>query len=514
MPNITPGFTTSINIAAGMRIRTSGVGEYSFIATGSSGQTLDSGTGDGISTIGPYSRDCVVGLTSSTMSKLSFYVDNLNPVTSTQEGAHKVIAIGNSLTGQDLPNASSSNIQWLSNGLIANLNYKLYGRLSLVGVVGMSGRRSDEIAKALPDLLLAYPDAGYIIINAGENDVAQYITAPRTASDFRATMQYMIGLCLSAGITPIIRGITGSELFITTAGMADMWVACNKVLLDLARQYPKVIMLQNDGSIINLAAPYPAGLSSMCDGSFHPNSRGALKIALDDFAILNSFIPPVNIFPSHWHAGSANEMAYTGNPLMTGAQAATGGLTGNVPATGVAISVSGAPLAAVASLSQNSAAPTGSQWAKVAYQGPVSPVFATDFVRAATSSISLSAGNFLIGDVIQGAWEFDVDAAPVGFMGAEIFINFVGATGVVQSPVGGPSGAYSRAYGMRQNAGAAPLTALSTDSYGKGVLMTVPIPIPYGTTAIQLFAQAFPIVGAAGSNFNVYFGRHTYLKLG
>lgn len=79
MPNIAPGITTSIPIAAGVRIRISGVGEYSFIATRTLDLTLDSGTGDGVSMIGPYLRDCVVGLTASVMAKLSFYTESAIP---------------------------------------------------------------------------------------------------------------------------------------------------------------------------------------------------------------------------------------------------------------------------------------------------------------------------------------------------------------------------------------------------------------------------------------------------
>lgn len=433
-------------------------------------------------------------------------------VTPIAKGGHKLLIVGDSLSNQDIPTQSGGNLSWLSNGLVVNLNYKLGARFNVVGIIGLSGNRSDQIAAALPALLAANPDAGYVLIDAGANDVDQYLTAPRTPEAFRATMQSMIGMCLQYGMTPIIRGITGSALYITTAGKADMWVACNNVLRDLARLNPEVILLPTDNSIINVAASFPAGQAIYCDGSFHPNSRGALKIAMDDFTILDKFIPPVKVFPAHWHAGSSNEMAYTGNPLMVGTQVASSGLTGNVPAAGVSLSAGGSPISAVASILQNTDAPTGSQWAQVAYQGPASPAFATDFVRATTASVTLVTGNFRAGDVIRGLWEFDMDSAPVGFMGAEIFINFIGATGVVQSPLGGPAAAYSRAYGMRQNSGAAPLTALSTDSYGKGVLETIPLPIPTGTTSIQLFVQAFPIVGVSGSNFTVRFGRHTYIK--
>lgn len=430
-------------------------------------------------------------------------------------GNHKAILVGDSLINQDVPTASGGYLQWLSSGMLHNLNYRLGVRLDIVGISGVSGTRSDQIALQLPILLAANPGVGYVFINAGANDVDQYLTAPRTVAQYKATMQSMINMCLANGARPIVFGITGSELYITTSGKADMWQACNWVLRDLARSNPDMILITNDVLLGDASKNFPSNLTTLTDGSFHPNSLGAKIIGDNGFTKLDSIITPVDLFPSAFKSGGTwvpvNELALTPNALMTGTASGTGNVTGNVPSSGITISVGGTG-AGVSSLSQNTDAPTGSQWVSVAYTGPASAVNATDYVNANTPNISLAAAGLAVGDSVQGLFEFNMSGSASSFMGVEIFVNFVGATGSV-TPQFGPTGVYSRAYGMKQNNSSAPLVALGTNTMGKGVLHTPPMPIPAGTTAIGLFVRAYPVSGSAAATFTVMFGRHRVRKI-
>lgn len=430
-------------------------------------------------------------------------------------GAHTSVHVGDSLTNQEAPTASGANLQWLANAAFHNLNYRLGLRLNMVAISGVSGTRSDQILLRLQEVLAANPGVGNVFITSGANDVDQYLTAPRTPAQYKATMQAMINMCLAAGARPIVFGITGSEQYITTSGKADMWQTCNWILRDLARLNPDMVLEPVDTYLTDLSKNFPSNFTSLTDGSFHWNSLGAKVISDALYPTLNAMIPPVDLFPSARPSGSTwaptNELAFTPNSLMTGSQAASGNMTGVLPAAGITISIGGTGTG-VASLSQNTDAPTGSQWSSIAYTGPASAVNATDYVNVNTANVSLAAAGLAVGDTVQGLFEFNMGASATNLMGAEIFVNFIGATGSV-TPMFGPPGAYSRSYGMKQNNGAAPLVALGSNPLGKGVLHTVPMPIPAGTTALALFVRVYPVSGSNAATFTPMFGRHRIRKV-
>ena len=433
---------------------------------------------------------------------------------SLRSGQHQCILVGDSLTAQDIPSPSGSYIQRLGNALFQHINYRLGGRLSVAAISGVSGTRSDQILTALQTTLAANTGIGYAFISCGANDVNQYLTYPVTEAQYKANMRNIIAACLSYGVRPILYGIPGSATYITTAGKADMWISCNSALKDLAREYPDVVLLQLDTVMSDVAAAYPANLATLCDGSFHPNSLACKLFADYAYTTLNAIIPPVDLFHSHNHVGGANELLLTANPLMTGTSALTGGTTptGNV-ASGGLVTVAGTGVG-VGSVVANSNGPTGCQWSQVAYTGPASAVNATDYVQAlgTAAAVSLATAGLAVGDTIQGLFEFNVTGTIANFMGAEIFLNFVGATGSVTPPLA-VAGTYSRSYGMKQNNSAAPLVALGSVGYGAGVLETLPMPIPSGTTAIQMFVRAYPVSGSSGATFTVQFGRNRVRKV-
>lgn len=424
------------------------------------------------------------------------------------------VIIGDSIAGQDFPTASGGFLQSLSNGLFQAINYRLYNRLNLVGVLGLTGNRSDQILAAMPAFLNQFPELGYAFISVGQNDVAQYITAPRTSAQYKATLVDIIETLTGRGITPILFDITGSAAIITTAGMADMWVSCNRALKDVARQYPSVIHLPINNLMSDVATSFPANLASLSDGSFHPNALAAKNIGDMAYSILDPLIPPIDLFDAHYHTGGTTELNLTTNPLQQNTSALTGGTTptGNV-ASGGLVTVAGTGVG-VGSVVANTFAPTGSQWSQVAYTGPASAVNATDYVQAlgSSSAISLALAGLAVGDILQAFYEIEFTGTPSNLMGAEMFLNFVGASGSVTPPIGN-AGTYSRSYANKQNNSVAPLVALGSVGMARGVLATPQLPIPTGTTAIQLFVRVYPVSGSSSATFTVRFGRNRVLKV-
>jgi len=429
---------------------------------------------------------------------------------------NSAVIIGDSLAAQDTPISLSNFLQAYSSGILQNINYRLGGRLNIVGILGMGGFRSDQLLLSdagvplIKNFLDANPGLGYAFIEMGQNDVNQSQSLPRTAPQFKATMREVISLVLSYGVTPILMDILGSAANITTVAMADMWVASNRALRDIAAEYPGVIFAPYSNAVIDVAAAYPANIAATCDGAWHPKSLGSKLLSDYVFNVVDGKIPEIDLFDTHRYAGSAAEMAITTNPLMTGSVAASGILTGVVPTGGLV--VGGGTGSGVASLVQNTRGPVGSQWAQVVYTGPASAVNGTDYVacNSSAANVNLSTAGLAAGDMVQACWEVDMTGTASNFGGVELNLVFQGASGTV-TPLYGPAGAYQRVYGMKFGI-TGQLSALNTSPLGYGVITTIPCPIPTGTTSIIIQVKAHPTPGSSGANFTVRFGRHRLKK--
>lgn len=412
---------------------------------------------------------------------------------------NSVVALGNSLTGQEVRTPTGGYYTQLGNALFYQINARLNQTFKLLNVAGYSGNTSTQILSYFDSQVTPYSPGYVFLLGWAENDIAQLVSTTTILSNTSA----LINKCRSIGAKLIITMPTPGGVQLDSSSKAQAWIDTTSALKSYLADFKDVLLLRTDLPYLDATSTYPSPVSGgYTDTAWHWYQRGAHLLA-DTFATqISSFIGgATDALSSSWFSAISGTGALVGNPLNTGSTTAGGGLSGNVPTSGVTYSLAGTGTG-VASLvaRSDSLSLSGSQWCRVTYTGPASAVWTTDYIQGATTSTSISTGGLAVGDVIQGLWEVKTNGAVTGLMGAELFIIFTNS-----------SGTYGRAYGNYQNNGSSSVASLLTTGLGQQIMATPPLAIPTGTTAVNMILRVHPV--GTSASFAVDFGRHGFRKL-
>lgn len=422
---------------------------------------------------------------------------SLSKVSSLLLGGNRAVVIGDSLATQDYRITSGAFYTQSGNGIFSQINARMRQYFQLLNVGGHSGQTLATVLSYFETEVTPFAPDYLFVIGSIENDIAQLTPAASIINSVKA----LIVRCQALGIRLVITGTAPGGSLLSNSAKSQAYIDLNRTLEDLMRMQKNTLFLRADyqyydASNLTVPSPLTGGYS---DGTWHPYARGASVLA-DSWttSIINFVGEAYDPFDAGWFTGATGLSALVANPFNQGSQAALGGLTGFVPASGVTYSNGGTGVG-VASVVARTDRP--GQWCRVAYTGPAAPVFNTDRLRATTNAVSLATAGLAVGDYLTGLWEIATDGPVIGLMGAQVFVNFIGST----NPT------LSRSYGNYQNAGTAPNTPMLTTPISQMVLGTPNVAIPVGTTSVQLFCEFHP--SGANAAFNALYGRHGYKKL-
>lgn len=403
--------------------------------------------------------------------------------------ARRALAIGNSITGQNVVTSDATSAYW-TGGFIHWANWMMgapltfdrvgngntYGSATLTqGVYAWGGQISDTIVPQIPALLAVYrPDV--VLFNLFENDI---VSGNGVAASY-ANLKIACQLCLAVGATPIVFSILPS-LSYTTGTHNDYWWKMNDLIFDYAARTKGVIAVDISSVYLDDSLTLPQPKANRTDATVHPNNRGIMMIAKRIRDQLQYTFRPNYWRP--WGKSDINALsAVIANPAMNGTAGTAGtGTTGNV-ATGWSVSAPGTGNSAVASKVADATNYGGKNSQKVAGTYSGAGVASTDPWQTFTSGASTG---YSVGDGVFGVLECEVTGTPANFKGIELQISFTTSGGALVSQTFGSGN-----------------TGWNGETYpdGRLTILTPIFNIPTGTTALRPFIRHFLEVGATSGN--------------
>lgn len=432
--------TNNINLSSGVRLRVIGIGGYSFISSNGAA-TVEAGTQDNDSFIGPYSVACTVGITPQEGATL-FYDDSGLPIdallsadnaSGAQGIANRngqtvlyspsngvvVAGLGDSITAQ---NTYGSPLLMRSIGYMAWAICLSKGKINFSNDLnfGVSGQTTEQILARTPSAISSMKAQGtqFCVVHAATNDLSAIPTiAPATSV---ANLRSIYTQLLAAGISPIAVPVLPRS-FSMTASQILRLQSTNNLIRSMARSIPGVLVAdptlhitdQANASGFPLGANTASATAMTVDG-LHPSTRGAYWLGYEIVQSILAFLPAQSTQTwsqaDLYDATDNQSGSIMLNPMMAGTAGTLGlGASGQVADSWTAKRQSGTTGVIVCSKTSISADASNSYPAQQlvfsAPSGSSSEIFRYEQLRFS---------GIAIGDPMQGECEISVSGVGAG----------------------------------------------------------------------------------------------------
>ena len=348
-------------------------------------------------------------------------------------------------------------------GLWHQINFRLMGKLDFVYIDGISG--SGALAGSV------YSDRIDAAIAAG----AKYVALRASVNDFTVLQDYATLLAAynelftkinNAGMTIISNTVGGNNAY-DSAEKRNNWMRFNKYMLAEAPKEFDIIVLQQHWQTLDHAALTGALDSAMSIDGSHPAPKGAFTIAKTSSDQLDPIFANVESPLSAIAAVGLTENAIDTNPINVGIGGTlAANVTGEVSDLYGVRAASGAGTVVASKVARTDGP---GAWQQCVWT-PSAANQQLDYYLLGVGT-SLTTAGASIGDIIQGFAEVEMDVAT-----AEADVHYSGLKITFRNGGGSTIGFY---FDSTQ-------PALAIAGPWRGVVSTPKMPIPVGTTEIQI----------------------------